>query len=171
MDKIIKPLLILAFMFVGFQNIQAQQMTNDTLEKIFFVMSDSLNGHDGSWEFYINETPLLCFTDIANNRMRIISPVKEVKDLTPEELSKSMEANFHSALDVRYAISSEIMWVAFIHPLKELTKEQVIDAVSQVYSAALTFGTTYSSTNLVFPKQEDQEKQKEEEKKTKSKKT
>jgi hypothetical protein len=28
---------------------------------------------------------------------------------------------------------------------------QVLDAINQVYAAGATFGTTYSSTNLVFP--------------------
>jgi len=39
------------------------------------------------------------------------------------------------------------------HPLKELNEaQQVIDAIQQVYAAALTFGSSYSSTDLVFPR-------------------
>jgi len=63
-----------------------------------------------------------------------------------------MEANFHTALDSKYAISNNILWSAFIHPLKELTERQLIDAVSQVYSAARTFGSSYSSGALSFRK-------------------
>ena len=62
-----------------------------------------------------------------------------------------MVANFHSALDVKYALSDEIIWSVYVHPLKELSEEQVADAVKQVYTAAKTFGSSYSSTNLVFP--------------------
>jgi len=60
-------------------------------------------------------------------------------------------ANFHTALDIKYAISDDVLWSAFIHPLRELTVAQVKDALSQVYYANITFGTTYTSTDLVFP--------------------
>ena len=63
-----------------------------------------------------------------------------------------MEANFHSVLDARYAVSEDILWVAYIHPLRELQPAQAVDAIVQVYNAALTFGTSYSSTDLAFPK-------------------
>ena len=43
------------------------------------------------------------------------------------------------------------MWSVFIHPLKELANHQVLDALDQVHAASITFGTTYSSINLVFP--------------------
>jgi len=92
--------------------------------------------------------------------MRIISPIAETTDITDEQIGAAMEANFHSALDVRYAISDGIMWSAFIHPLKELTPSQAIDAVIQVYSAAITFGDTYASTNLSFPKATSTEEKK-----------
>jgi len=71
------------------------------------------------------------------------------------QVQKCMEANFHTALDSRYAISEGILWSAFIHPLKELTEAQVVDAVNQVYSAAKTFGTYYSSGSLSFPTNKD----------------
>ena len=70
-----------------------------------------------------------------------------------------MEANFHSALDARYAISDGILWAAFIHPLQELTKDQVISAISQVYSTVQTFGTYYSSGELSFPTQGEEDAQ------------
>jgi hypothetical protein len=60
-------------------------------------------------------------------------------------------ANFHSALDVRYALSDEIIWSVYTHPLESLSPDQLKDAISQVYMAAVTFGTTYSSSDLVFP--------------------
>ena len=122
-------------------------------------MSDTMAGENGAWEFLVGDVKMICLTDETNNRMRIIAPIAEMKDITEEEISAAMEANFHSALDVRYAISDQIMWSAFIHPLRELSKNQVIDAISQVYSSTLTFGTAYTSTDLVFPNSnEDSEK-------------
>ncbi|MEM6844101.1 MAG: hypothetical protein AAF632_17875 [Bacteroidota bacterium] len=140
-------------------------MDNEKLEKILYVVSDTITGQNGGWEFSVNGLPMLCITDQINNRMRIIAPVREIKDVSDDELKEAMAANFHSALDVKYAISNDLMWVAFIHPLKELSKDQVISAVSQVYNAYSTFGTTYSSTDLVFPDPQKQEKEEEEKKK------
>ena len=92
--------------------------------------------------------------------MRIIAPIVEINEVTDEQLRRCMQANFHSALDIRYAISDDLLWSAFIHPLKELTKEQVFSALSQVYSGVKTFGTYYSSGELNFPTKEERDAQK-----------
>ena len=87
--------------------------------------------------------------------MRIITPVRKLEEASAEEFYKCMEANFHTALDVKYAIADEMIWVAFIHPLSPLQDHQLLDAVAQVRSAAVTYGTVYTSTDLVFPKPDD----------------
>ena len=83
--------------------------------------------------------------------MRIISPIQKMSNVSQEQIDRCMQANFHTALDIRYAVSDDILWSAFIHPLEELTKEQVMSAISQVYSGVKTFGTHYSSGALSFP--------------------
>ncbi|MEM6262215.1 MAG: hypothetical protein AAGI38_06895 [Bacteroidota bacterium] len=140
----------------------AQKMDNDALGKILQSISDTVSGQPGAWEFTVRGMPMLCLTDEANNRMRIISPVREMKDVSDEQFKAAMSANFHSALDARYAVSNGLLWSAFIHPLEELSEDQLLNAISQVYNANLTFGTSYSSTQLVFP---DPEKKKQEKKK------
>ena len=135
----------------------AQDMNNEKMAKILYVVSDTLQGDPGLWQFTVGEVAMMCVTDRVHNRMRIISPIKEVKETSEEEFQAAMEANFHSALDVRYAISDDLVWVAFIHPFKELSKEQVIEAISQVYNGAKTFGGSYSSTELAFPKRQKKE--------------
>ena len=147
-----RPVLLLSILVNCMLSVSSQQMDNVKIEKILYVISDTLQGEPGLWQFSVGDVSMMCVTDEIHNRMRIISPIKEMKAVTSEELNKAMEANFHSALDMRYAISDEIIWSAFIHPLQELSKDQVIDAVSQVYNGTLTFGTSYSSTVLVFPK-------------------
>ncbi len=145
-----------------FHSAKSQNMTNTDLEKIFYVVSDSLQGDLGNWQFFIEGIVLICFTDETHNRMRIISPIIEEIRLSNEEKQKLLEANFHTALDVRYDIGNDYLWAAFIHPLKELSKDQVMDAISQVYTATLTFGTTYNSTGLSFPNsREENNKEKE----------
>ncbi len=147
-------------MIIGsFYSVRAQDMTNDKLEKIIYVIADSLRGDTGNWQFMIKERMLVCITDEKNNRMRIMSPIIEQKKLAYVDMLKLMEANFHTALDVKYAISDGLLWSVYIHPLKELTKEELLSAINQVYAAAITYGTSYSSTGLTFPsKKENEEK-------------
>lgn len=83
--------------------------------------------------------------------MRIISPIAKKEQLTEELITNSLIANFHTALDVKYAISDDVLWSVFTHPLKELSTHQVKDAIIQVYNANITFGTIFSSTSLTFP--------------------
>lgn len=140
-------------------NLQAQSMNTDKLNGIIYTLSDTVQGENGSWQFIIDELAFICITDQIQNRMRIISPIAEMAEVTDDQLLRCMEANFHSALDARYAISDGILWAAFIHPLRELTKDQVVSAITQVYSTAQTFGTYYSSGELSFPTRGDQDVQ------------
>jgi len=134
-------------------------MNNDKLNIIISTISDQVEGQNGGWQFVIDSTVFMCITDQLHNRMRIISPIEKMENVTEEQLRKCMDANFHTALDVKYASSDGILWSAFIHPLKELTPDQVMDAISQVYSAVKTFGTYYSSWTLSFPTKEDRKTQ------------
>ncbi len=136
-------------------SLAGQEMDLKTLDSIISEMSDTSTKEGNSWEFVIKETFLICVTDDVNNRMRIIAPIKKYEDLKSFEMEDALEANFHSALDVRYAMSDNIIWAAFIHPLRELSEQQVVDAISQVYSAVVTFGDTYTSTHLSFPKSKE----------------
>jgi len=146
-----KALYALFFVLIISYDLQAQAMNNDKLNGIIYTLSDTVQGENGSWQFIIDDLAFMCITDQLHNRMRIISPIAEMGEVTDEELLRCMEANFHSALDARYAISDGILWAAFIHPLQELTKDQVISAITQVYSTAQTFGSYYSSGELSFP--------------------
>ena len=153
-----KGILTSAFILIlhlGF----SQNMTNDKMGKILESVADSIQGNNGQWQFKIKETFFMCITDAKHNRMRIISPITEAKRLTEDLKSAALVANFHTALDVKYAIADDVLWSVFIHPLKELTEAQVKDAVKQVYAANITFGTTFSSTDLVFPGSQSKEKE------------
>lgn len=143
--------LIVYFFVFSTTSIQAQEMTSDKLQELIALVSDTSMVNGNSIQFLYREMPLICVYDTQANRMRIITPIIETSELEEEQLLNMLVANFHSALDVKYALSDEIIWSVFIHPLNELSDYQVLDAIDQVYSAALTFGTTYSSTSLVFP--------------------
>lgn len=135
---------------------QSQNMSNSELEKIIYVVSDTLQGKPGNWQFLIEDKLFICVTDENHNRMRIMSPIIEEQKLSNSDRQKLLEANFHTALDARYAIANDYLWAVFIHPLKELSKDQVLDAINQVYTAVLTYGTTYNSTGLAFPEINDE---------------
>ncbi|MGW9685931.1 hypothetical protein [Flagellimonas sp. 2504JD1-5] len=139
--------VFLLFMFTS----QAQEMTAAKLFEIIEKEADTVKTNGNSHQFLFNEAILICVYDENANRMRIISPIIEREKIGEEELLNALVANFHSALDVKYALSDEILWSVYTHPLKELSESQIIDAIQQVYAAAITFGTSYSSTNLVFP--------------------
>ena len=141
--------ILLLFLTCG--EVTSQSMNNKNLYRILAHQVDSLQGELGNWRFQFEKLPMLCVSDESNNRMRIMTPIVDAEDLSIEEYQKCLEANFHTALDVKYALSDEVMWAVFMHPLKELTKDQVIDALYQVFNATATFGTTYTSTHLIFP--------------------
>jgi len=143
-------LSILLILFI-YHSAQSQSMTEQKLEQIIRSVSDSIEGSNGRWQFYVNDVIFICVSDANNNRMRIISPIVEAFKLDEDLKTILLKANFHSALDIKYTIANDLVWSAFIHPLKELSTEQLYDAISQVYSANKTFGTTFASTELIFP--------------------
>lgn len=145
MKKLLFLLLILPQVYFS------QEMTNEKLEAIYATISDSIQGNLGAWQFYIQEIPMMSITDANHNRMRIISPITDSNSVNDELLKAALVANFHTALDVKYAVSDGVLWSVFIHPLKELSEDQVKEAVSQVYYANINFGSTFASTSISFP--------------------
>ena len=155
MKRVLPLLLLLPFFALG------QDMNNEKLEEIYTAVSDSINGSVGAWQFYLKEIPIISITDKKHNRMRIMSPIRDANLLADDMIKAALVANFHTALDVKYAVSDGILWSVFTHPLKELSQHQVEDAVSQVYYANINFGTSFTSTSLSFPSSIQKENQKE----------
>ena len=145
--------------------VSGQGMDNVTLYKILDSVTESLEGSEGMWQIEYSDRTMLVITDEKHDRMRIITPVDLVDEVTPDQMENAMIANFHSVLDVRYAVSDDILWAAFLHPLTSVSEDEVRDALLQVYRAAETFGSTYSSTELIFPGSSGSEEKKKEGKK------
>ena len=129
----------------------SQDMDGENLKEIITRVSDTTMTKGNTIQFLYKQTLLISIYDQKANRMRIISPIVEREQIEEEHLLNAMVANFHSALDVKYALSDEVIWSVFTHPLKELSEHQLEDAIKQVFLANKTFGSTYSSTSLVFP--------------------
>lgn len=139
------------FCFIQFTSSAQDEMTQNKLFSIIETMADSIGGGQGQWSFKVGEMWLMCLTDTNHDRMRIITPIIEVAEMESGEMERCLQANFHSALDVKYCIADGILWSAFIHPLSALNPDQVEDAIKQVFVASATYGTLYSSSELVFP--------------------
>ena len=127
-------------------------MNNRKIEQILSKLNNitMVDDHPGYWVILFENFQLHIITDESANRMRIIAPVKEIEDVSDHQLITALKAHFNRALDIKYAIYDEKLWVVYMHYLKELTKDMFIDAMSQVYHAANNFGTSYSSSNLFF---------------------
>lgn len=130
-------------------------MDNAELDRLFHSLDVPVEGTAGNWQIALEHGRIICLTDEKHNRMRFISPIRETSEMDANELTRCLEANFHTALDIKYAISDGVLWSTFIHPLAELSEPQARDALEQVYSGVLTYGSSYSSSNLSFLKSQD----------------
>ena len=125
-------------------------MDNQRLQTIIEDISRQVEGDPGYWSFAVGERQVIVITDVAADRMRIMTPVAEDGVLTPDASSVLLHANFDRALDARYALARGYIWSVFIHPLSPLTDAEFRDGVSQVVTLADNYGTSYSSGALVF---------------------
>lgn len=125
-------------------------MTPDRLGEIIRRIDDGAERQGGAWSLEVKTVPVTVVTDAANDRMRIIIPVTRSRDLSPEQMIRIMQANFDSALDARYAISQNLLWSTYIHPLGALDDEEFLAALGQTVNLAATFGTTFSSGLLIY---------------------
>jgi len=125
-------------------------MTLDRLDTIIRALDPEAQGNGAAWQFTIDGVQVLIVTDERADRMRAMTPVARSADVTTEQMIRMMQANFDSALDARYAIASDVLWSAFIHPLGPLEKDQLISGIGQVVNLAQSFGTLYSSGGLLY---------------------
>ncbi|RMB56910.1 hypothetical protein EAX61_12655 [Dokdonia sinensis] len=130
-------------------------MRNSQLAIIFKDLLGEVSGGFGHWELNVKGVSMTCYTDEMHNRMRIYAPITSTESITPDIMNLCMEANFHTVLDVKYAMSDGMLYAAYIHPFKKLTESQFRNAFTQLYSAIKTFGTTYSGGELKFPTKDE----------------
>ena len=150
--KAVVPVLLLTLLpLVSGAKEAPAGMTQERLHELISEIATDVTMEGSMVGFVYDDVKLLCISDADADRMRIISAITNVSDLSGEEVFYALAANFHSALDARYAISDGLVYAAYIHPLSPLTETQLRDAVRQVATAQKTFGTTYTSGELYFP--------------------
>ena len=127
-----------------------EQMTLERLVRIVQAIDPEAIVSGNAMELTIQDIPIIVITDPIANRMRAMVPIRSADQLTAEELTRLMQANFDSALDARYAIARGRLWGVYIHPLSELEREQFLSALVQTVNVARTYGGSYSGGAMTF---------------------
>jgi len=146
-------LIILSF-FIGALSVGSMaaqdKMSNKKLEKTLKKFTEEIEGETGNWQVLYRDFPLFVLTDESSNRMRIFTPILEEQELKVGQMKKMLEANFHSALDAKYSLYEGFVIGIYTHPLIELDEDQMISAMQQVVNLSKNFGTSYTSTDVIF---------------------
>lgn len=117
----------------------------DQIVEVIVEVGDEVFIEGNLVRFKFNEVDMILVYDERADRMRIMAPVIQVAELQGDMMVKAMQANFSSVLDVRYAISGDTLWSAFLYPTSQLTRLMVLSALQQVATARTTFGKEYTS--------------------------
>ena len=145
-----KSVIMIIMLFCSWPMTEVNAMTQDEMEKVLIESVDVIEQKKGYVVFQYKKVRMALISDVNHDRMRIIAPVTEYSKLTLEQVNKVMESNYHKALDARYATSEDILYSAFIHPMSPLSANELSNALNQVATLALTFGSSYSSGELSF---------------------
>ena len=79
-------------------------MTLDLMAEIITALDPDALQRGPTFEFVIQDVPVIVITDPRADRMRAMVPIRSAEGLSPDELTRLMQANFDTALDARYAI-------------------------------------------------------------------
>lgn len=144
-----KKLWVLCFLMIPLIN-HAQDMDFKKL-KLVLAKEAVIVQESGNVVIYeLNGVKIYLITDENANRMRLMAGIIETGELTKKDMSTLMEANYDRALDAKYAISDEVLWAVYVHPLQELYEKQIVDALYQVFALVKNYGTSYTSTDMIF---------------------
>ena len=138
-----------------------EPMTPERLAVIVRALDPDAQPAGPGITFAINDVPVLIVMDVIANRMRAMVPIRSAEGMTPEEVLRVMQANFDTALDARYAIANGRLWAVYIHPLRELERDQLISGIGQTVNIALTYGTLYTGGAAEFGGGDSQDLQRE----------
>lgn len=153
---VIKVFVLFVFSFCCYAE-AAHKMSPEALNSVISNYADKTKVSKNLISFEYQNVPIYCIWDANADRMRMVSPIAKLSDLSNELLELALKANYHTVLDARYAIGDGVLYSAFIHPLSPITQDEVESAIRQVSTAALTFGSSFTSGELVFPGEDDEQ--------------
>lgn len=125
-------------------------MTPNRLNTILLELDPDAETRPGAARFQLDDVPVTIIYDPFANRMRALVPIASTENMTDGQMLRLLQANFDTALDARYAIADGRVWSVFIHPLAQLDRRQLISGVAQTVALAQTYGTTFSSSQMLF---------------------
>jgi hypothetical protein len=125
-------------------------MTTAAISKLIESYLSDLEGRPGFWRGIKDDVPVYVFSDDSNDRMRLMAPIGELKELDPEILEVLLHANYDRALDAHYAMRGLEVWAVSVHPLATLAPDDFASFIEQVVKLVKNTGTTYASSDLVF---------------------
>ena len=120
-------------------------MTIERMTAIVKAIDPAAELGGSGFSLTIDDVPLVIIADLEANRMRAMVPIRSAEGMTFDEMQRLMQANFDSALDARYAIAQGRLWGVFLHPFRELERDQLISGIAQTVNVAKSYGTLYSS--------------------------
>lgn len=101
--------------FTQSESPKAGSTTIEQLETILRNEASDVQVEPGQITFKYDGRTMLILTSAQHDRMRILAPIKKAAEITPEQRDNMLLANFHTALDGRYAISNGIVFATFLH--------------------------------------------------------
>lgn len=125
-------------------------MTDERLDAFLRRLDPEVLVRGRMRQLTLEDTVLLVVSDASAGRMRIMTPVAAAGALSKSQLERVLQANFDAVLDARYAVAQGKLWSVFIHPLGDLSPEELVSGLAQVVVAAKTYGSAYTSGALVF---------------------
>jgi hypothetical protein len=125
-------------------------MTTAAISKLIESYLTELEGRQGFWRGMREEVPVYVFCDDKNDRMRLMAPVGELRELDSAVLQVLLQANYDRALDAKYALRGLEVWSVSVHPLATLAPDDFASFLEQVVKLVKNTGTTYASSDLVF---------------------
>jgi hypothetical protein len=125
-------------------------MTSSAIGKLLDSYLTELEGEDGFWRGMRQDIQVFVLSDDSHDRMRIMAPIGELKELDPKVLQLLLEANYDRALDAKYALRGKEVWSVSVHPLATLAPDDFASFLDQVVRLVKNTGSTYASSDLVF---------------------
>lgn len=134
-------------------------MTQGTLGQLLDRLLEDKEGSEGFWHGQRSGVTVYVVADEEHDRMRIMSPIGEMRQADAGFLSILLQANFDRALDAKYALRKKEVWSVFMHPMSTLVPDDLGTFIDQVARLVQNTGSTYASTELVFGVDDETEAQ------------
>ena len=93
-----------------------QPMSLERLGEILLALDPDAETNGSRFLLSIEDVQIFVITDVESDRMRAMIPIRNQQEVSSEEMTRMMQANFDTTLDARYAIAQGMLWSTYIHP-------------------------------------------------------